>query len=271
MAMAEAFTAVADDLAALTTNPSGLARLGSRQAGFMHAQLYEQTSYDFAGYAQAVSGDSILPAGTFGVGVQRVSYGSLEGRDENRQPTGGFGAADTAVSLAFARRLGDEGWKGGVGVKFIDSRLANASARGVAVDLGVTRPAHIRSLALDLGLAAQNLGPGLRYGDETERLPLAVSFGAGLHLGPAMLLAADLRARPYGEGLGFCVGTEYAVLGALALRAGYASLSGPSNTSPLGGLAMGFGVKVLRASLDYSFTPHGELGNAQRISLSTKF
>ena len=37
------------------------------------------------------------------------------------------------------------------------------------------------------------------------------------------------------------------------------------------GMGMGFGLRLGRAALDYSFKPAGELGHAQRLSLSTRF
>ncbi|MBI5242169.1 MAG: hypothetical protein HY922_00635, partial [Elusimicrobia bacterium] len=40
---------------------------------------------------------------------------------------------------------------------------------------------------------------------------------------------------------------------------------------PLGGFGGGFGLKFGNYRADYTFTPFGELGNAQRISLGCRF
>ena len=50
-----------------------------------------------------------------------------------------------------------------------------------------------------------------------------------------------------------------------------ASASGPQ-TGLMDALAGGFGIRIFDAyRLDYAFSPSGELGNAQRISLTARF
>lgn len=268
MAMAGAYTAVADDLNSLGSNPSGLSRLGYRQAAFMHAELFAGNRYDFLGYAQPLKG-----RGTLGLGMTRLSYGKLEGRGADGKATGSFGAADTAVSLAYGQKIPGRAELLGANLKYVETRLAEASARTAALDLGVMRPYALRGLPLMLGAAVKNLGPGLRLGEERSQLPLAVSLGVSLRLGGTAIVSADIEQRPYSGGLAFGVGSEYALLPAFALRAGYAGApgAGGAGAGNLSGLGMGFGLKFLKASLDYSFSPYGELGNAQRISLATRF
>lgn len=263
MAMGEAYTAVADDLNALNTNPSGLSRVGGRQAGFMHAELYGGARYDFMGYAQPVG------QAAFGVALQRLAVGGLEGRDASGQKTGAFAAADTALSAAFSSRLPDSPMRAGFGVKVIESRLADASARTVAVDLGLQRPFQARGLPLVLGASVRNLGPGLRLGEQRESLPLAISLGAAVRLAGAMLVAVDVSERPYARQRVVAVGTEYSLMPAFALRTGYSN--GFTTQQPLSGLGFGFGLRVMRATVDYGFTPGGVLGAQQRLGLTTRF
>jgi hypothetical protein len=263
MAMGEAYTAVADDLNALNTNPSGLSRVGGRQAGFMHAELYGGARYDFLGYAQP------LGAAALGLSVQRLTVGGLEGRDENGQKTGGFAAADTAVSAAFSARLPDSSVRAGFGVKLVESRLADAAARTAAVDFGLQRPLELRGLPLMVGASVRNLGPGLRLGGEREPLPLAVSVGGAVRLGGALLLAVDVEERPHARQRGVAVGSEYALMPAFSLRSGYSSAV--ATQQPLSGLGFGFGLRLMRATIDYGFTPGGVLGAQQRLGLTTRF
>ncbi|MBI5244470.1 MAG: hypothetical protein HY922_12460, partial [Elusimicrobia bacterium] len=58
------------------------------------------------------------------------------------------------------------------------------------------------------------------------------------------------------------------------LRAGYASQAARAasgGSMPLGGFGGGFGLKFGNCRADYTFTPFGELGNVQRISLGVRF
>jgi hypothetical protein len=262
MAMGEAYTAVADDLNALNTNPSGLSRVGGRQAGFMHAELYGGARYDFMGYAQPVG-----PA-AFGLSLQRLTVGGLEGRDAAGNQTGSFAAADTALSAAFSSRLPDSTMRAGFGVKLIESRLAETSARTMAVDLGLQKPLEAGGYPLMLGAAVRNLGPGLKLGDQREPLPLAVSLGGAVRLGGTLLLSMDVTERPHSGERSVAIGTEYAILPQFSLRSGYA---GNASQAPMSGLGFGFGLRLMRATVDYGFTPGGVLGAQQRLGLTTRF
>lgn len=250
MAMGEAYTAVADDLNALTTNPSGLASMTTREAGFTHAELFGGAHYDFAAAAM----------GGYGLSVQRLAQAGIDGRDSSGQATGSFGAADTAVSLAAASR--SDGFLFGGAVKYVDSRIADASAHTVAADFGVMRGFSAGAVPVSVGAALRNVGPGLKYGDVTEPLPLTASFGASARLAGSLLLSADVSHRPYGSQTSFAVGTEYSVVGGFSMRLGYAMGSS---------FGAGFGLKLRGAQIDYSFSPAGELGAAQRLSLSSRF
>ncbi|MFA5139712.1 MAG: PorV/PorQ family protein [Elusimicrobiota bacterium] len=274
VAMGEAFTAVADDLNALSWNPAGMALLGRKEAAFMHAELFEDTRYDFIGYGHPLSAGAL---GTLGFGFARLSQGSIEARTEDRRPAGSFEASDTLLQAAYARRLAGSGPLLGISVKYLNSSLAGVSAQSAALDFGLLLERNVRSVPLSLGFSVMNLGPGMRFLNQTDELPLAVSLGAGVRVLSSLRLAADFRHRPRSGESRFGLGTEYMVLPALTLRAGYSTLAASGLASDatadkaFNGLGMGLGLRMGRVGLDYAFTPAGELGTAQRFSLSTKF
>lgn len=262
LAMGDAYTAVADDLNSFGINPAGLSRTNMRQAAFMHAELFAGTKYDFAGYSQPIN------KGFVGIGLQRLTHASLEGRDASGNATGSFGAADTAVSLAYSRNI--EGFAhAGVTTKFIDSRIAGASAKSVAFDFGLQKP--LAGTPFSLGAAVLNAGSGLKYGAQTEPLPLTLSFGGSVKVAGLITIAADARHRPNANATSFNIGTEYAMMSSFSLRAGYMASAATRNGGSVDGLGLGFGLKVYKATLDYAFSPYGELGTAQRVSVSTRF
>ncbi|MBI3551842.1 MAG: PorV/PorQ family protein [Elusimicrobia bacterium] len=268
VAMGEAYTAVADDLSALGTNPAGLSRIGAREAAFMHAELFGGTHYDFLGYAHPLSN-----SGTLGFGLQRISNDTIPGRDANGNPTSSFGASDTALDLAYSRQLFDSRTSLGITAKVIRSQLADATDNTAAFDVGTMHTMALGKQDVTFGAAIDNLGPGLKLGDKDNSLPLTLAFGASTKLSGALLIAADVKHRPYSRETSFGFGTEYALLSSFSLRAGYAAANTASNTlnGALSGLGVGFGLKIYKAKLDYSFTPAGDLGEAQRVGLSTRF
>lgn len=270
-----AYTAVADDANAISWNPAGLSLVRKKELGATHADLALDTRYDFLGYAQPTR------LGTFAAGAGYLSQGAIPGRDASGQPTGSFTAADSVLNLGYATRPCD--LRLGGNVKIIQSRIANVSAAGFAVDVGLQKDLFdIAGPGVPvLGLAVQNLGPGMRYLDQAAPLPLTVAVGAGYRLRSGLTLAVDFKNRPNEHSSELSVGTEYALFTSFALRAGYSTLGetglrpgqagGGAAPSALTGLGGGFGIRFRGYALDYSMTPFGELGNVQRFSFGARF
>lgn len=273
-ALGSAYTAVADDVDALYYNPGGLARLKRRDLGATHAQWLLDTKFDFVGYAHPTS------LGTFGLGVTRLTAGRFEGRGADRQAVGGFTASDTAYTVGYSRVLsapvfGNGSTSLGGNLKLLQSTLGAYSASAVAFDLGAQhRFAH---RPISLGVSVLNMGQGMRFLDQTDPLPLTLAAGAAYRFGGALQLALDVRREVYDARTEVGIGTEYAFLPSLSLRAGYASGSAISSNggggpaAVLGGMGAGIGIHMRDYRADYTFAPFGELGNVQRISLGARF
>ena len=112
-------------------------------------------------------------------------------------------------------------------------------------------------------------------------LPLTLAGGASVKLFNRFLISTDMKHQPYDSRTTLSVGSEFSPVQIFSLRAGYftnAIKSANSNDnnfteqiSNLSGLGLGVGFNLGPSTIDYSFTPAGELGNAQRISLSFSF
>lgn len=267
-ALGGADTALANDSSAIYWNPAGLSRSNQPDLGLDDAEMYADTRYDYASLAAPTKW------GTLGAGFGYLSQGEIDGRDENRQPTGSFTAADSVVSIGLGRRVVG-GLSLGAGIEGIESSIAGVSAEGAAINLGADYDFH--SMPMSLGVAVQNLGPGIKFLDQTDPLPLTLALGAAFKLPAGLGLIADLKEMPYGDGLEYDFGTEYELLDGLALRAGYTQAAAAQQTAVSGpgvfgsGLGLGVGVNVARVRMDYAFTPYGELGNVQRISFSCRW
>lgn len=270
-AMGGAYTAVANDISALHYNPAGLASLMKKEAGITHTEYLLDSKFDFIGYGHPTS------FGTFGLGMARLATGNQEGRDINRQATGGFTASDSAYTLGFSRSLKGllpraESVSIGANLKFLESRIGSDSASTMAMDFGAIH--RFAKMPLSVGLSVLNVGQGMKFISKRDPLPLTLSLGGAYRVAGALHLALDARHEPYDRRTSVGVGTEYAIFDAFALRAGYAS-QGPmvsnGGSSPLNGLGGGFGLKLKNYTADYTFTPFGDLGNVQRISLGARF
>lgn len=262
-AMGSASVAGAGSADALFFNPAGLGTLKRRELLAGHAEWLAGTKFDALAYGQPTSW------GSLGVSALRLSAGTLEARTADRRAAGAFEAADAVYALSAARRL--EGWAVGGTLKYLRSEIGPYSAQTAAADLGLRR--EVPGTALGLGVAVRNLGKGLKFLDQEDPLPLTAAAGAAYRLAGVFALSAELRHEPHDRRTALSLGSEYAFLGALHLRAGYGAntLARGGGTGPLGGLGAGLGFRMKSFGADYAFTPFGELGDVQRLTLSARF
>lgn len=265
LSLGGAGTAFADDATALYWNPSRLASVEKREIALSHAELAESARLDFGGYVHPTE------RGAFAAGFTYLSHGSIEGRDGQGRPTAGFGASDAALTLAYARKH-DLG-RVGVALKYIRSHIAEAEAQTVAFDLGLSKSGDMNGFKTEAGLALRNAGPGLRYADQKNDLPLAVAFGFLARKG-ALGLGLDYEHRPRigDHDAGF--GLEYEAMRGIYLRSGYGTqgvVGEGSGFDAAKGLAFGLGVKTASLRFDYGIKPMGELGRAHRFDVGYRF
>ncbi len=268
--MGGAHTALADDVNAPHWNPAGVAAADRRQATASHADWFAGLSHEHAAYLHPR-----LFGGNAAVSVTSLRSGQIEGRDAARRAAGSFTSADTAVTLSYGKTQGDA--RLGMSVKFIEQRLGARRAQGAALDLGLIHPLPLR--ALSLGLAAQNLGPRLAYGNERSYdLPALLKAGVGYSPSKAFTTAVDVKYQIRPGEMDLAWGAEFRAVQALALRAGYRlpMLNGPADVEgslgKMAGFQGGFGLALGKDyQLDYAVLPFGELGNTQRLSFTAKF
>lgn len=262
LGMGGAYTALADDANALYWNPAGLSKLEKREFTASHAELFESTRLDFLAYAHPTG------RGTFAAGLTYLSQGKLEGRDGMGRRTAGYDASDAALSLGYARKLDDV--ELGATVKYLQSHIAGTQAQGVAADIGAKRAFG----PVSVGAAARNLGPGLKFQDQRNDLPLRLALGAAYRFTGGHAAAAEVLSGPRGAGTDASFGGEFQAVKSVFLRAGYTTrtaITGGSGFDAARGLTMGLGFRDERWSLDYAVLPAGELGRSHRFSLGARF
>ena len=266
-AMSSAGTASSMGISAMNYNPAGLAAMKGGEAVLSHSAWYLGASHDFAGAGFALPGNG---GWRLGLSFNRLSSGEIEGSSATRDLAGGYSAYDQAASLALARQYG--AYSMGGTVKYIESSIAGIKGSGYAVDLGVKR--GLKGLPASVGLSVQNLGPGIKYISQRDKLPLAVNAGLAFMPAPGFLLNFDAKRYVYDKYTTFSLGTEYALFGGpgtmsgLSLRGG---VNGGTGQTAAGAFSAGAGIRVMNADLDYAMSPEGELGSTQRITLKKKF
>jgi len=106
---------------------------------------------------------------------QYVDYGDFRGYDENDNATGDFSAKDAAITVGYARSLGDF-FTVGANAKYINSRIESYSSSAVAADLGAVF--HDIDYDTNISLAIRNLGFQIQtYDGKKEKMPVQINLG----------------------------------------------------------------------------------------------
>ena len=264
-AMAGAYTAPAGDVDSLSYNPAGLAALGRRELMFTHAEWLAGTRYDYAAYAHPP------PAGTIAAGLLRLDAGTLEGRDAQRQATGDFSAEDSAYTLAYGRSIGPSVGLGAT-VKFLNRRIASDNAVSYAMDFGAV--GRLPGKPVWVGAAILNVGPGTKFLDQADPLPLTLAVGGACRLDPAWKATLDVKHEPNDQRTDVMLGGEYSPWEAFAVRAGYdapLNRAGDSGPADLNNFRGGAGFQISNFRGDYTLSPFGDLGLTHRFTFTFLF
>jgi len=154
--MAEAYTAVSDDVSSVYWNPAGLAPAYENQVLFSHTNWPAGIYHEFL-------------AGTYTTGVSTfAAYGSvlhmtkMDITDEDTfGPTGEqFNNSSVAIGLDYAQQFTNK-FSAGIGVKYLRENLYEFSVNSYAFDVGSMYNTGWRNVKI--GMALRNFGPDIRY------------------------------------------------------------------------------------------------------------
>lgn len=276
VALGEAYAGLADDTYAATYNPAGLAGLRRQEVSFAFNRHLPGVSQQELHYARPTTS-----LGTFAVSATSLKVSPFSGFDANDQPADAVTAQDLAVGAQYALSWGS--LMLGIGGKFLESRLADARARGTAWDAGAL---YRFKSAVRMGFSATNLGQGLKFDKESSPLPRVLHFGASGRLeliAMSYLLFTAQASLPNDRKAYPSAGLELCREDLFALRAGYTGrIDSGLGWSVGGGLKLihnsrsWYSYSIYPASMpdvevDYAFVPMAALGDTHRIGLVLRF
>lgn len=164
------------DPGVMLNNPAHLTSELHNQLALSYVAYFADIKYGFVSYSRHFEG-----IGSFGLGIQHVSYGDFIEADPTGLITGSFTANDMALNLIYTRTF-DSLFTVGVNIKPIYSHLEQYKSYGIAADVGFnyTSLEHLFSA----GIVARNIGTMLKpYTPETwESLPFELIVGASQKL-----------------------------------------------------------------------------------------
>jgi hypothetical protein len=271
--MGEAQTAAVDGPYSAFWNPAGLGGLRYPEAAFAYARLAEGVDPQHAAYAHPVGVRKGLAAS-----FTRLAIGPFDSYDANGARRGSVDSEDLAISAAYGQRIFltdaslPEISAGFVG-SYISERLHRTQSQTVSCGAGLLVSGLERTGAdwaegLRLGLAARNIGPGMKFDAERAGLPATVSLGLAWERKPwgdPATLALDYQAR-LDDSHYVGAGLEYVIRRVLAVRAG--TLVG-KNDGP--DLRLGVGFSMKRLMVEYAWTGLNTVGDFHQMGLRYRF
>ncbi len=273
IAMGDAFVAVANDANAVYWNPAGLMQLGGTHFTAQYDLFIETVQYSYFAIGTKLGNDA-----AFGASAKVLGTGTDPATDGggNIIP-GSVGENYFDVDLAGAYRLSYY-FDIGLVAKYISKSLASVSnASDIAFDFGLMYRSPVPHLTA--GLDVQNLGPGMKFDQVSDPLPLNFKVGLAYRLfDDNFTLAYDMNF-PNDNAIMVNLGGEYWYQDTLVGRFGY-EFQGSLDQNQLGvgglaGLTLGAGVKIPAFSnyvgIDYAWQNLGVLGPNHHFALDFYF
>lgn len=301
VALAGAFTALANDASTLKWNPAGLSFFDRLTVTYHNVNLYADIKHQFVGV--------VIPAGSnnvFGVALDYVDLGKIEKTTvESPDGTGLFFISyDMAVSLSYSRMLTDRVTFGVTG-RYVHEQIWQEKADGYCGDLGLLFTPGLSGLRV--GMSITNFGPNMAMDEGplqtfsyeprpdqpgvgnrnldakfmVDDYPMPISFQMGMVLdlvGPNAFLAKSPSNRltwvfevndAFDNPMRAKYGLEYEWRRTLALRAGYKQKYDLATFSFGGGLRLPLG--GMNVSFDYALADYGDLGSVHVTSVEIGF
>ncbi len=290
-ALGDAYTAVSGDAESIYWNPSTIDWYEKNDVSFNYSDWFAGEKFVYA--AGVLHLGSI---GSFGASVTSLStpymlVTTVEYPDGVGQQ---FDAADVALGVTYAKKL-MERFSFGATFKYIDRRIYEMSADGIAFDFGILY--ELPWQKIKLGMSILNFGSKLQMqgvdavittqldptiaGSNDQilaslytrewNLPLSLRVGLSYQVVQSefneVLISADF-IHPNDNYSMANVGAEYGFMNHFFVRAGYQQLALPDAQE---GLTLGAGLKLGIVGVDYSYVKSKYLSFVDQFSVDVKF
>ena len=289
-ALGGAVTGLSDDATSLFWNPAGITQDHSHSLHVSHIPW--MTYFNITAVAYTMN----LPQrGTIGIHFRTLGMEKMEITTELEPGGTGefFDSQDIEAGVSYAVKLIDQ-FSIGVTSKFIQQRIWNETATGVAVDIGTLYHIDYRNTAIAMSM--RNFGPDLQMSGpdllvfydasedyanrmlpankKTEAYPLPLIFQFGL---TSDVINAPFFHSTIGlERVHFndndeqvLIGLENTIAQHFVIRGGYRTHSDQASASLGVGLNQRIDKMVIK--LDYAFVMHEYLGDTRFLSLNLMF
>ena len=290
-AMADAMTSLQLGSSSLFFNPAGMTELNGvvDVTGSNNKWIADITHNTFSVEINPSNGRY----GVIGFSFQYVNYGDFYGTvvdgasPQGYDDLGIYKLTAYAAGIGYAKQLTDQFSVGGQ-IKWLHQDLGSSiiplvvgsdtskqtvsnKMSPLAFDFGTQFKTGIKSLVF--GMSVRNFSEQVQYVNDGFQAPLAFSLGISMNvldfvkeLPFNQSLLVSLDASHYTDDPEEVkVGVDYRMFDMLSLRVGYSTTNHLNDEGS--GFSYGVGLSKLGLSVDYAYTPFGDFGNVQRLTV----
>ena len=251
---------IEDDASLALSNPALLTCVSSRTVTLGYMNYMSGVGMYTAGYTHVIN-DKATVGGT----IHYLNYGTLKEYSANDQELGTFNPSDITFEALLGYTL-TKRLAGGIGAKFIYSKIGYYKSTAAAIDLGLNY--YDPNLDLSLSFAVKNLGGQLSaYDEEYESLPIDILLGASYRIKNSPLRVSltfcDLNHWDYAFLRHACIGLDVILIPQFYIAAGYnarrayslktTNLSDNTESAHGAGWNIGAGLLLERFKLNFSY------------------
>ncbi len=259
--MGGAYSAVSQGVSSVYWNPAGLANMSNTEISLTHFAWYQDVTLNNGAVAFPLNSKW-----TIALSATHLDYGTIDAYDMNGISTGTVSSYDFAGALSIGWAATDKLSLGVTG-KYINQKMADLNANGVAGDIGLS----YRLSRVSFGAVLANVGPFMKYQQLSEHLPttgrLSISIAP---FGESFLTAFEVEKAEIGD-LTLKQGFQYMFNSQYYLRAGYDYYPNREVANFGSEPTLGVGLKFSHAALDYAFTPKDSRTSDDLHRFSLKF
>lgn len=269
---------IEDDASLALSNPALLSSVSHQTVSFGYMNYMSGTNMFTANYTHVLNDKA-----TIGGAIHYLNYGTMTETDYNGQEMGTFSPSDITFEGLFSYTLA-KNIMGGIGAKFIYSKIGSYTSTAAAIDLGINY--YNPEADFSASLAVKNLGGQLSaYEEEFENLPVDVLFGVSqkIHNTPFRVHATfcDLNHWDYAFLRHMNLGADIILMPQFYVAVGYnlkrahdmkITASNPDEDSSHGaGLTVGGGLLLDRFKLNIAYGKYHVASSSLMLNASFNF
>lgn len=269
---------IEDDASLALSNPALLSSVSHQTVSFGYMNYMSGTSMYTANYTHVLNDKA-----TIGGAVHYLNYGSMAETDYNGLETETFSPSDLTIEGLFSYTLANN-IVGGIGAKFIYSKIGDYNSTAAAIDLGINY--YNPEADFSASFAVKNLGGQLSaYDEEFEDLPIDIMLGVSqrIHNTPFRVHATfcDLNHWDYAFLRHLNIGTDVILAPQFYLAVGYnlkrahdmkiLTADGDDDSSHGAGLTLGGGLLLDRFKLNIAYGKYHVASSSLMFNASFNF